>query len=141
MANMYNRGKYQTFQAMLAGASAADLRALLVTDAYTYDPDHNVVNDVVAQELTVSNYARQALTSEAVTENDTADRAQLDAADVTFSSLGAGETIGGAIIFNFVTNDTDSWLLCFIDTNDLATAGNNVTLQFGSTGFLHLLEV
>lgn len=119
-----------TFQAMLVTVAPASAAAAA---------DLNFVSDVVANELADASYARVTLSGVAVTEDDTGDAAFLDAADVTFTSLAGGETPVGAWIYRLVTNDADSPLLSFIDTNDtVTTSGNNVVLTFAADGFYKL---
>lgn len=132
---VYNRGAFQ----IATGATplhTADLRMLLVKSTYVFDKDHNFVADVVAGalEISVAGYARQALANEAVTEDDTNDRAYLDADDPTFTALVAGQTIGGAVIFRQVTTDADSPVLFFIDLTDTPTNGTDFKVQFAAPG-------
>lgn len=139
----YNRGKFL----IASGGSnlnfASDtIKYLLVTSSYTFNADHNFVSDVSANELSVSGYVggfagagRQTLGSKAVTEDDTNDRAAVDAADpAVHSSLAAGATIGGLVFYKSVTSDSDSPLLFFLDPPDIPTNGFNVQFQFGANG-------
>jgi hypothetical protein len=115
---------------------ASDIRmGLLKTCANvaTSTPDINFVTDMEAHadfaELTgATGYARVALTSKTVTEDDTNDRANVDAADVSFGALAAGGTIVGAFIFQQVTTDTDSPVLAIYDLPSTATSGGTVTV-------------
>ena len=81
-----------------------------------------------------ANYGRIALQNEAVNEDTANDRAEFDADNITFSSIGAGaRDIQGLIVYLHVTNDADSVPLLWIDTGgfpftanggDLVTAWN-----------------
>lgn len=136
MANgVYNRGKYE----ILSGGTvwgSSDVRMLLVKSSYTFDATHNYVSDVVAAsaEISVAGYARVALTSEAVTEDDSNSRAYGDADDVTFAALTAGQTIGGAVLFRHTGVDATAPVLGFIDLADTPTSGVAFIVQFAAPG-------
>lgn len=146
MANgAYNRGLYE----ILTGATVwgtSDLRALLVKSTYTFDKTHNVVADVIAGslELSVAGYARVALTSEAVTEDDSNNRAYGDADDVTFGPLTAGQTVGGMIIFRHTGSDATAPVIGFYDVSpDYPTNGVAFVVQYtapGSGGAMYLYQ-
>ena len=138
MANgVYNRGKF-----LLAGAGldldTADLRLMLVNATYTFDNNHNFIDnagagDPIDHEISVGGYARQALTTKTITEDDTNDFAYLDADDAVFTALVAGQTIGGAILFdNAGGADTARAVIAFYDLVDTATNGGNVTVQWAT---------
>jgi|SRR3990167_10628810 len=116
-----------------ANLDAADLRMLLLKSSAP-TADTNFVTDLTpgTNEITVGGYARQALANETVTEDDTNDFAYLDADDVVFTSLVTGETITWAILFRFVTNDTDSPVYAGYDVADTPTNGGNITIQFAT---------
>lgn len=132
MANgVYNKGKYLLATGL--NLSSADVRLLLVKSTYTFNPDHNFISpDVGAEEISVGGYARQALTTKTVTEDDTNDFAYLDADDLVFTSLVAGQTIGGAILYQYNAADASAALLAFFDLTDTATNGGNVTVQWAT---------
>jgi hypothetical protein len=141
MANgVYNKGKY-LIATQGASLATCDLRLLLVNAAYSFSAAHNFVSDVVANEISVGGYARQALTSEAVTEDDGNNRAYLDADDVTFAALVVGQTIGGAVLYKFNAADASAELVAFYDVTDTPTNGGDVIIQWaapGSGGVLYL---
>src|SRR3990172_869167 len=100
-----NKCKYELFTGD-ANLDAADLRMLLLkSNAPTVDT--NVVNDIVAGELTVGGYVRKTLAGETVTEDDTNDFAYLDATDPVWAALESGQTITWGLLFRFITDDTD----------------------------------
>lgn len=116
-----------------------DLRmGLLKTFAGTTNvPDINFVADMEAHadfaELTgASGYARVALTSEAATEDDTNDWALIDADDVAFGALGAGDTIVGYFIFIHTGNDATAAVLQMGSLTSTPTNGGTVTVTTGS---------
>ena len=123
------------------------LKLMLVDTSYTFDPDHDVVdnggndatdpsfNEIVATNYTVgfSGAGRKTVTITSGV-NDTNNRADFAIADVTWTALGGGtnDTIGGAILIEERTNDTDSRLIAFFDLTDTPTNGSDVTLDFNS---------
>ena len=138
MANgVYNRAKRNAANGTL-DLGTADTRLMLVTTGYTFNPDHNFLdnggaNDPVDHEISVGGYARQALANETVTQDDTNDFAYMDADDVVFTSLAAGQTIGGAILFDQAGGaDTARVAIAFYDLVDTATNGGNVTIQWAT---------
>jgi hypothetical protein len=140
MANgVYNRLKRNLANGTANLAEAGlDLRVMLVNTGYTFNPDHNFIDnsgagDPIDQEISVVGYTRQALANQAVTQDDTNDFAYLDADDTVFTALAAGQTIGGAIVFdNAGGADTARFVLAFYDLTDTATNGGNVTIQWAT---------
>lgn len=143
MANgVYNRGLFEIASAA-ADLDAADLRVLLLNSGYTFSKAHNFVDDIVGNEISASGYARQTLANKVVVEDDTNNRAYLDADDPVFPSMAAGQTIGGAAIFRHTGNDATAPLIVFIDVADVATAGTAFVLTFAapaSGGILYLYQ-
>lgn len=142
MANIvYNRGKLVVGQVDM---TASTFRLMLVSTGYVENQDHNTVDDgttsdPLSYEIGVSGYARQNVALAAF-EDDTNDFAGLDSADKTFSALGAGATIGGAVLYRYstsgspnTTSDTGQDLICFYDLTDTPTNGGDITIQFAST--------
>jgi hypothetical protein len=130
VAGVYNRSKGRLFVA------GDDLRVMLVTSSYTFNPDHDFVADVVANEIAgASGYARQALTSEALTIDDTNDRVALTADNVAFGALGTGASPAAAIVYRHVTNDSDGVLLAYLDfAAPIPTNGSTFTLTWNAGG-------
>ncbi len=127
MANVVtNKCKYELFTGD-ANLNAADLRvALIKTTAPTVDT--NFMDQIT--EVTVGGYARQTLSGETVTEDDTNDFAYLDATDPVFTALVAGETIIGAVLFRHTGSDATAPVYAFYDVTDTPTNGGDVTIQF-----------
>lgn len=133
MANVYNRSKLELLNGDTdVNEGTAGRFRMLLLKSLAFNPDHNVVNDLTpgTNELTVGGYARQNLTSVATAQDDTNDRADAQADQVTFASLTAGETIIAAVVYRHITNDTDSVLLAYYDVADTATNGGDVIIQF-----------
>lgn len=95
----------------------ADLRMAVFTGTQTgvSDPDLNFVADLDAVTGVSIHAERIALASLTVTEDDTNNRANADAANVTFAAA-PGVTAQGVAIYQFVTNDADSHLIAIYTT-------------------------
>jgi hypothetical protein len=116
-----------------------DIRmGLLKTFAGTTNvPDINFITDMEAHadfaELTgASGYARVALTSVTATEDDTNDWALLDAADVSFGALGAGDTIVGYFLFIQTGSDATASVLQMGSLTSTPTNGGTVSVTTAS---------
>lgn len=151
MANLiFNRAK-----AALGGLTAdstaqiswnADtIKAMLVTSAYTPNADDDFADTPAASEISVTNYApgfagagRKTLASKTVTVNDTNDRGDFGAANLTWTALGSGATIAGVVIYKHLTSDALSPLICYLDVTDTATNGGDITISFGGGLILQL---
>lgn len=115
----------------------ADLRVLLVQPAYRFSAAHAVVDDETARsprahELTVEQYARQALGARRIVEDLAAELIYLDAPDLAFGDLWPGERIGGAVLFLEAGSDRLSPLLAFYGLGRQGTTGGPVLLAWAS---------
>lgn len=122
-----------------------------IATAYTYNPDTDLIdeggaNDILDAELTgVSGYTgghggagRKTLASKTIAVNDTSNRVEVDAADITWTALGTGGTIEAAVILKPGTSDdTTARPIAYLDNTNVPTNGSDVTLQFASNGFLN----
>ncbi len=91
-----NRGKYRMLAAL---AAAADLRILVFTGTQTgvNNPDLNTLADLDGVSGVALHTERIALTGITVSENDTADRAEIDADNVSFAAAADVDAQGVAI--------------------------------------------
>jgi hypothetical protein len=89
--------------------ATADVRVLLVA-GYVPDKDHRFVADIT-NEITVTGYARKALTGKVVVRDDALDFAYLDADDVLWMTLAPGQTVTGAVLFVDLGADAVSLLI------------------------------
>jgi hypothetical protein len=146
---VYNTAK----QLMADGTIDLDtntIKVMLVTSAYTPNADHDYVDEGGASdpcdaEIDVTGYTRgfngagrKTLANADVTTDKANDRAEFDADDLTWTALGSGATIAGAILIKEGTSDTNSRLIAYIDVTDTATNGGDITLQFNAQGILQL---
>lgn len=138
-SHMTTKGLFDILDRAVSGGSAADLRVLAVDTPpanAAAAANLNFVDDVVADELSGTGYARRTLTGEAAGEDDANDRANIDATDpTTYSAINAG-TIAGLWLFRFVTDDTDSRLWGFLDVADIVTNGGDVSILINALGLL-----
>lgn len=122
------------------------LKMMLVTSSYTYDPDHTAVDagsgtDLESTELNVTGYTRawggagRKTATVTLQANNTNNRVDAAIADLTWTALGTGQTIGGAVLIKEgAANDTQSIPIAFFDLSDTATTGGDVTLDFTALG-------
>ena len=135
---VYNTGKEQ----ILNGGIDLDtntIKALLIDSDYTENPDHDYVADLVADECAGTNYVRKTLAI-TITKDDANDRVLCDAADVTWSALGADVgTVYGVVVFKDTGNDATSPLIYF---GKFSTAyvsnGADLTLVWAALGLFYI---
>lgn len=142
-SHMFNKAK----QLIASGGidlDTDDIRVALCmtnTTADTENDGDSYVGDLTTlDEMDGANYVRKQLANEAVNLDDPNDRAEFDADDVTWSSLGAGtRSMAGALIYKHVTNDADSPLIAWVEFAAPVTAdGSNFTIQWNAEGILQL---
>lgn len=124
------------------------LKIMLVDTGYTYDPDHQVVDngandatDPSFNEIVATNYtggyngAGRKTATLTVSKQDANNRAIITIGDLTWSALGGAtnDTVGGAILIKEITNDASSRLIAFFDFTDTPTNGGDFTLDFDGT--------
>ena len=141
---VYNYGKF-----LLANGSlnllTDNIALLLVTPGYEASntianlADANTMHEIASYELTtgtVSGYARYALASKSVSETDDGSSSNgfafFKASNVTFSSLGTGNTVGGCILIRQGADNNACPLIAFYDVVDTPTNGGDITIQWAS---------
>lgn len=136
-SGVYNRGK-KILSAR--GWDAARLRVALTTSSYTPDNAHDTMADIT-NELSGGSYARQVVTQVAAAEDDANDRAVLDAADVTFPTLGlaAGSPKYAILYVEGGGTDATRDLIAWVDLGTPITPdGSDVILRWDATGLMFL---
>ena len=120
-----------------------DYRILLVsatTTADTEDDAEFIASITTLDEVAATSYARLTLAGEVVNEDLPNNRGEFDANDAAFGALGNGmnDTLDGAVLFRFVTNDADSFLIAHIDTGGFpkTTNGGTFTIQWNAEGIV-----
>lgn len=111
-------------------------RIMAMKSAYTFDPDHDFVDDISANEMTGA--ARKTLAGNSVTRSTANNNVVYDATDPsTYAALNDG-TLSGFAIYRQVGGDdstpADDELVFFVDVADLVTNGSDVTLAFHASG-------
>ena len=139
----YNEGANQLETNGSVSWSADTIEVILVKSSYTPNKDDTNSVYAAAEISGVSGYTggfggagRKVLGSKTKTKDTANDRIVYDAADPsTWTTLGAGDTIGGAIIGKKGSaDDTTAVPLFFLDFTDTPTNGGNFTLQFDANG-------
>ncbi len=123
-----------------------DIRVVLCMTNTTCDTEEDVTlmngfSGDGLDEYDGSNYGRAALANEAVASDEANDRAEFDATDYEFTALGVGtRQCQGAVLYQHVTNDTDSIPIAWIDAGGFPFDGNggNVTIQWNAQGIIQI---
>jgi len=117
-----------------------DIRMLAVMTSTTANTEKNsefISSITTLDEFDGLNYARKTLSGEAVNIDLVNFRAEFDATNVTWTSLGNGtRQLAGYVILRHVTNDADSIPIAFIDTANINPGGVDVTLIFDDEGII-----
>lgn len=137
---VYNEAKRAFLQGEINLASD-DIRLLAVstnTTADTEDDVNTLSGFTTLDEFDGANYVRKSLSGETVGEDAANNRAEFDATDVTFPALGAGtRPIDGFILYKFVTNDSSSIPIAYIDPpSNFNGNGGDVTITWNAEGIL-----
>lgn len=129
-----------------------DIRCMLlkVAASTTADTDQDAATIsaiTTLGEIVATGYARIALTTEAVNQDDANNRAEFDADDVAFGALGgaSNDTMEFLLYYRHVTNDTDSVPIALImgtifpgSASTMTTNGSTVTIVHHAEGVLQL---
>lgn len=130
---MYVKGLQECLGAQDLTA-ASTYKLALVTTAYTESKAHEFATDLGSSELTVTNYARKSVTpSLAANVGSGTERVEVTVADQTWSALGSGATIHGAVLIRDTGTAGTSKLIAFFDLTNTATNGGDITLDFASS--------
>jgi hypothetical protein len=112
--------------------TTADVRALLVdSDAWTPNYDDDYVQSILtagADEMAGGGYARQNVTGRTVALDDAGDRGLWDGNSISFGTVTGTDPYDFLVLYNFVTNDADSWLIAAYDLG--AQAADSTVLLF-----------
>lgn len=120
-----------------------DIRCMLLMTSTTADTETSkeFINQFTTlDEFNGAGYVRQVLTNEAVNADAGNSRAEFDADDPAFGALSNGtRAFQGAMLFKFVTNDTDSIPLCWLPNSPGANVnpgGSTISLQWSVEGIM-----
>lgn len=107
------------------------IKATLVKTAYTYSSAHDYIDDVSAG----NRVATVTLASKTTTGG------AFDSADLTFSAVAAGSTVGGIWLWKDTGTESTSPLVAWFDTNassaaiSIATNGSDITVTVNASGW------
>ena len=153
MANVFNVAKRGIIDGTI-DIQADTLRVLLYTTSPNADLTDaqldlttvaNVEADAAFAEATHASYTGQGasgrltLGARTASTDNTNNRSEQDAADLTWTALNSF-TITGALLFKFVTNDSDSIPIAYYNLADTTCNGGDIILQWNVEGFLWLTE-
>ena len=150
MANfVYTRAKTNLAKGLLnLHTGGDDIRVMLLMTDTTADTQEDVATIsafTTLDEMDGSGYTRQALANEVVNEDAANNRAEFDADNAEFGSVGAGtRSVAAALLYKHVTNDTDSIPIAYIDTVSsgptfpFAGNGSTITLVWNAEGILQV---
>ena len=123
-----------------------DIRVALLMTNTTADTENDTIHDLAdfttLDECDATGYTRKALTTEAVNIDDVNDRAELDAADVSFTGLSGNATrnIQGALVFKYVDGTAANDLaIAFIDfAADIPSTATQIDIPWNAEGIIQL---
>jgi len=139
---IYNNFKEQVMEGQFNLASGGDDVRVLLVSGHSPDIDtHTQYSDVSGDEYGTGlgyTVTGESLTSQDTTQDDTNDLGKFDAANLTWSSLGALSPAipSHAIMYDF-THASDL-LICYWELGVTATNGGDYTLQWGASGIITL---
>lgn len=125
--------------------NADDIRIQLVMTNTTCDTENdavvNIADFTTLDEMDGTNYVVKALANEAVNKDDTNDRAEFDADDVTYTALGNGtRAVQGALVYKHVDGtDANDLVIAFIEFSSTQNpGGSDFTISWDAEGILQL---
>jgi hypothetical protein len=121
-----------------------DLRVALLmagNNAASVRDTASLLTHITLDESDSSNYARQALASEALTADTANDRIELTASANVWTSLAVGGAITGALVYKHVGADSANIPLAYYDDGGFpqTPTGLDFTVTWSSEGLLQLL--
>lgn len=155
---IYNEAKERLLGAQLSLTADTIRVALIGTDTdgsvvYTPNPDtddatsgESFVSDVIgaeATEVSGTNYERKTLSTTPIQTDNSNDRAEFDADDITWSLLDTTRDIAGVLMYKQVGADDstpgDDPLIGYFDGPDFPkpTNGSDFTIAWDADGIIH----
>ena len=126
-SGVYNRSKGHN-AALDWSSGAQTFRAILLNSTHSFNPDHDFVADISANEM--GGAGRVDVTGRSVTISDANDRSEHDGNNVTFAAVTG--TAQFVVVYRFVTNDADSSLVCCIDFSAQVVVAVAITVKWNS---------
>jgi len=118
---------------------ADTIKCALISSSYTWNDDHDFWDDITG-ELSGTGYTAggETLSNCAVNRDTGNDRVELDADDVTWTSIDAGTAVA-AIIYKDTGAASTSPLIAYVEFSDpVVTNGGDFTIQWNAEGILQL---
>lgn len=118
------------------------IKLALIKDAYTYDPDHDFVNDVSGSECDATGYtggfngADRLTSAVTITEQTASNRVVAIFADTTWTAIGgaSNNTLEGALALFEITNDAASIPIAWLEFGStLTTNGSDILVDMDGT--------
>jgi hypothetical protein len=150
MSLVFNRFKKEILDGTIDLAGGT-IKVMLVTSSYVANENDDFleerVDDANEHELTGTGYTpgfasadRKTLSGKGFAEDDPNNRGEFDdSGDITWTGIDAG-TVAGIVVYNHLTNDAASVMICYIDSGGLpiVTNGGDLTIQWNAEGILQL---
>ena len=124
---LFPKGK-QKFLTAAINLSTDTIKAILITDGYTYSTAHEFLSDLGANTVGTA----QTLTNKTVNDG------VFDADDVKFAALAPGATLKAVVLYKDTGVAGTSALIDYIDAVTglpMATNGGDVTIQWENGGY------
>jgi hypothetical protein len=142
MANVVtNKGCYIILDSSLALLTDT-IKCILLSSTHTPSRTINFIDEGGASDMVDARIGTdQTLGNKSITEDDSNNRAYLDADDPVWTAVAGGSTITNVGIYKDTGTPTTAPVIGYYDVTDTATNGGNITLQFavaGSGGALYL---
>ncbi len=110
------------------------IKVMLLSSSHAFNPDHNLVSQISANEITGTGYTAggAALANKTVTQDDTNDKAKWDADDVSWQN--STITARFAVLY-----DANNNLIACIDfTEDKSSSNGEFKIQWHTDGIVTL---
>lgn len=131
----YNRGKYCIATGLIV-LSSSDLRLLLVSNAYAFNPKDTFTN--IGAELGGAGYVRQKLQNVVVTQDDVNNLIKLTCDSLVYPGAFFG-TPDAAIVYQEGSSDLSRELIACLDLEPkVSTNGGDLTLNINPFGVLQI---
>ena len=138
-----NSAKYKI---LLSYINGNDVRARLVMTNTTCDTEVDAIDNLsdytTIDPADATSYADVALVSEAVAADDTNNRAEFDATDISFTGLGgdASRAYQGVLLYKYVdgTNANDEPITFIEFTSTIPATATQVDITWNAEGILQL---
>lgn len=136
---LYNKGKFELMSGNI-DFDANTFKVALVTSTYVPNIDtHHFYSDLTNEVANGNGYTTGGgtLASVTVTEDDTGDRAYMDAADLTWST--STITARGAVLYKDTGVGTTSPLIAYFDFGtDKSSSSGDFTIQWNASGIIEV---